>query len=576
MDQTVSLIQKKILQSRDNSDQFADIYYHAPLSAEDRDHKGAIIVHISLHKLFPVENKPVDLPKLCQELFIVIQEAYYHNNDTGSPLEALEHALQMAQEKAILQTEKSVQGLFGALAVWGKTMIYANPDNTFIGIRRNHEFIELDQDPYGNEVLKDDDLIILATSVLKNYHIEPLLRDKQELNNTDFAEEMTHVNSESLAEKDAPAVGYTVHIQIDRVPGDEEIIEIQLPPREDTVSNKKSPVDLMKFSKKNQTEKQDSKKHLDDPAIYLRPSKPKKKRTILFFLILLILLIASIYFSYRYNQQHEQQKQLEQTLEKGQQQLDRAQQLASLNPKESEALLDETTSLLGQVKGVKQDIDQKANALQDQAVEIRRSIYKTQEITPQLTDLSEGAAKRAYSMNSRTVINSLGTVTLQDSSEWQNPIEVDTYSENIYVLDPAASALWKYINVGGRYAAASNYFRQSPNIQGAIDVSIDGSVYVLYPDKLERYTLGVRDDFKLSGIYPDLSSTSRIAVEPDSKSLFISSNNRILVFGEDGRYQRLLVSDSLDVISDLISTDKGTALWIKDSHGWWKVNPSQK
>ena len=566
MDQTVNLKHQKLSLSEETKpDSYSDILYYQEPNVDLANQRGDLIVNIELHS---ISQQPIDLPKLAQELFEELRKNYYQDDKHGSPIEALESALELARQKHQTLTSKTIQLKIAAVCIWGKTIVYANPDNCFIGIRRNQELNELDQMPYGTEELKHDDLLMTGSTAMGTFIFKPKLRELQNLTNRAFIEELQQTPNTQESEHTGPQIGYVVLVDIDRVPGKEEIIEIHLPTHEEK-SIRKPFMDRFKklFARKPKTNKR---KKFEDPAIYLKPAVKHKGRRFMFLLLIVGLLGGSIFFTHRYNQKKSEDKRVQAILQTAQTQLDRAEQLSKLNPRESEQLLQQTQETLGQVQGARTDIAQQTTELESRSNEIRLSIYKTQTVTPTEGIPPTDVLERVHHIQGTTVTNSVGTVEITDSGTWKNARSVDAYDGNLYVLDIGSNGLWKYSPVGSNYRLIKNYFSDSIGLSQALDVSIDGSVYILFTDHVEKYTVGKRDDFRLSGIHPDFSPNSAIAVEPEGSHIIVSTDTTLLVFGSDGSYQKQLAPENFPTITEVVSADKGKVAWVFAGDRWWQ------
>lgn len=83
---------------------------------------------------------------------------------------------------------------------------------------------------------------------------------------------------------------------------------------------------------------------------------------------------------------------------------------------------------------------------------------------------------------------------------WVNPVALAVFRANIYILDPGANQIWRYVPPAGVRAypnAPEEYFNgpERPDLTGAIDLGIsdEGAVYVLFEDgTLRRYRRNVQ------------------------------------------------------------------------------------
>ncbi|MFZ4813747.1 MAG: hypothetical protein ACOYL5_04370 [Phototrophicaceae bacterium] len=119
-----------------------------------------------------------------------------------------------------------------------------------------------------------------------------------------------------------------------------------------------------------------------------------------------------------------------------------------------------------------------------------------------------------------------GAQRLLGSENWVNPVAIQVWRGNLYILDPGANQVWRYAPSGGSYSSPpTEYFagENRPNINNAVDFAIDGSgqIYVtLANGQMGKYVSGEAVIFafanfpsgqQLNGISGLYFSTSPIA-----------------------------------------------------------------
>ena len=127
--------------------------------------------------------------------------------------------------------------------------------------------------------------------------------------------------------------------------------------------------------------------------------------------------------------------------------------------------------------------------------------------------------------------------TLVTEGRWQEPVALAVYRSNLYVMDPPANQIWRYVPPAGAESypnAPEEYFNgdQLPNLAGAKDfgISDDGAVYILFADgTVRRYRRNVQgiveeEPFEFRQAPPG-AMTSGVALfvdnDPASRSLYI-------------------------------------------------------
>lgn len=117
---------------------------------------------------------------------------------------------------------------------------------------------------------------------------------------------------------------------------------------------------------------------------------------------------------------------------------------------------------------------------------------------------------------------------------WRAPLRMLVYPPRLYVLDPGANTIFRFLPTPDGYTVPPDeYFTVPVDLTGVQDFAIDGNVYLLYPDgRLLRYFQGAQDDFTPEVV---LSSPTAIYVTGQLPYLFIADagNRRLLVLDKE-------------------------------------------
>jgi len=132
------------------------------------------------------------------------------------------------------------------------------------------------------------------------------------------------------------------------------------------------------------------------------------------------------------------------------------------------------------------------------------------------------------------------------------PRDVDSFGGRLYVLDVDANQIWRYDPRGDTYPERPDrYFVTSPpkSLASALDMAIDGNIYVLYEDsQILQFLQGEHQpEFSVRGIPGDSVQAVAVAVDRDgsSEALYVADvgNERVIVLGPDGAFQAQLRAD---------------------------------
>lgn len=130
-----------------------------------------------------------------------------------------------------------------------------------------------------------------------------------------------------------------------------------------------------------------------------------------------------------------------------------------------------------------------------------------------------------------------------DTSAWIEPVAIAGYYGRLYVLDPGANQLLRYglTNVGYD-GSVSNYFKAATDIHDAVDMAIDGYVYILHTDgRISKYQDGLSVPFPQNNLDEPLSKPSFIfasGVMDEGGYVYVADaeNQRIVQYSKAGDF----------------------------------------
>jgi hypothetical protein len=138
-----------------------------------------------------------------------------------------------------------------------------------------------------------------------------------------------------------------------------------------------------------------------------------------------------------------------------------------------------------------------------------------------------------------------------DSSSWVEPAAAVGYVGRLYLLDPQANSVLRYVLTNAGYEGPpGDYFaaETSVNISNVVDMAIDGNVYVLHSDgTISKYQEGAGAPFPQSNLDEPLKAPSCIFVtgymdEDGYVYVADAGNQRVVQFSKAGEFIRQLRS----------------------------------
>jgi len=176
-------------------------------------------------------------------------------------------------------------------------------------------------------------------------------------------------------------------------------------------------------------------------------------------------------------------------------------------------------------------------------------------------------------------------VPIVGTEGWVLPVAVAGYAGNLYILDPQAGQILRYVPGPDGYTAPPEQYL-SPHLKdilvGAIDMAIDGFIYVLYADgTVRKLEDGVPAPFEIMGIDRPLSNPTAIYTGPDPLVRFIyiadAGNQRIVQLDKDGRFVRQIKpreeeSAPFDSLKSIFVDELANKLYFLDDQSLYIAN----
>ncbi|MBI5564250.1 MAG: hypothetical protein HY870_05115, partial [Chloroflexi bacterium] len=144
-----------------------------------------------------------------------------------------------------------------------------------------------------------------------------------------------------------------------------------------------------------------------------------------------------------------------------------------------------------------------------------------------------------------------------------------SFNGNLYMLDPAASQVWRYSPKGDGYAdKPAAYFEQAtPVVAKGLDLIIDGSVYVVTGDgQITKYRGGQPETFQLTGLPTPLTNVLAAAVDVNStnSSIYLAAPGGLLQLRPDGKFVRQFraTGRAFDAVEDLLIDEQNGRVFV--------------
>jgi hypothetical protein len=165
----------------------------------------------------------------------------------------------------------------------------------------------------------------------------------------------------------------------------------------------------------------------------------------------------------------------------------------------------------------------------------------------------------------------LGHQVVGGQDQWRAPLSLRTFGSNLYLLDPTANQIFKYV-AEQFMNAPDRWVKQSDaDLSKAIDMGIDGNIYVLHNDgHISKYYAGEPVPFTVTSVPRSLNSAVALYtdVEEVTQYLYVAdaSERRIVQLDREGTFVRQLQpalgqEDLFHQLSGLFVDETGAKLY---------------
>ena len=348
----------------------------------------------------------------------------------------------------------------------------------------------------------------------------------------------------------------------------------------------------------------------------------KKKSTATIVIVLLIVFSVSLVLAGRKRQVNKTQKQYEQLMDEAKYKYEEGVNLTELNPLRSKSLLKEVQEILEaeEVKELKLSGSQK-KAIEELKKKVEESLSQVQreyaieeadewfdfDLTKEgfrgrgwdneenkLMVIGEDgsmlslnletkaseivisgdevkgleqvgmAGKRAFGVDDDQAVVvevSTGEAMQELEEEWGRVEGVRGFSSNLYVLQATKEGqIWRYLGLDSGLSSKKAYLKGDKyDLSEAVDMAIDGSVWVLFSDgTIAKYTRGVKDSFVVAGLDKGWGEVVKIFTDAEQENLYVldRQSTKVVVVNKSGEYQSQYNWPGIAGVKDLVVNEK--------------------
>ena len=178
------------------------------------------------------------------------------------------------------------------------------------------------------------------------------------------------------------------------------------------------------------------------------------------------------------------------------------------------------------------------------------------------------------------IANQPTSMKTEDPAGWITGSDAEAWLRYIYILSPENNQIYKYERYSNRYAAPSEY-NVNADLHNAIDMAIDGSVYVLKEHgEVIKLFRGELNPFVIRHLPGNiLEGATRVFKVLDGNMYFLdSANKRVIVVtdggstGESTYTKQYVFEGEIDILKGIYVDPDESRLYVMDSRNIYVVD----
>jgi hypothetical protein len=160
-----------------------------------------------------------------------------------------------------------------------------------------------------------------------------------------------------------------------------------------------------------------------------------------------------------------------------------------------------------------------------------------------------------------------------DISEISNVSTIESYSNKLYLIDKKDGQIYRYNKVGENFLNKEGWFKKEKDLSEVVDLFIDGNIYILYKNgKVEKYLKGSQEDFSLGDIYLPIEDALSLAVTQDYVYILEPSQKRLVLFDNDGLFQKQYVFPGLQDLKGFSLDEKEENAYVLNGNSVYEID----
>lgn len=187
--------------------------------------------------------------------------------------------------------------------------------------------------------------------------------------------------------------------------------------------------------------------------------------------------------------------------------------------------------------------------------------------------------KNIYYLNNSSIVRldaktqELTNLNLGPPEGPKNIIGLSGYNNRLYCLDSQTGQIYRLDRTAAGFTA-SPWLARAADLARAVDLSIDGHIYVLTSSgQILKYLKGEQQDFTLELIEPEFTGPTKIHVSQDLEFIYIlePAGKRLAIFNKTGKFIAQYQSDNFSDLKDFAVDEAGKKIYLLNNNSVYEV-----
>jgi len=147
-------------------------------------------------------------------------------------------------------------------------------------------------------------------------------------------------------------------------------------------------------------------------------------------------------------------------------------------------------------------------------------------------------------------------MVVEKDEDWEEVKDLAVFAGNLYLLDKRE--IWFYPAIVEGFGRKRAWLKNSADFSQAEEMVINGAIWVLKKEGLEKYLRGSREVFGVEGLDRSFLEYSGLYTSPNEEKLYIldRGNSRVVVLEKNGQYHSQYKNSQIGSAQSLVVSEK--------------------